>query len=453
MALPLRVTVSPDRLDAACADSPTLDISVRNTSDIVEHYVIDVQGLPEGASVRSEPEVTKLRPGDTGSATLHLTIPAEPPAAAGRYVLGVVVHSRYHEEVSRCEELPLTIASVEKITVRVEPEVGTGGRFAQYGVEVTNDGNTPAAVRLTATDPERRVRSAFQPATLELRPGASARTALTVRAPIPWSKEKQRRLRIEAAGHSVGGEVSATFVQRPHFASRLTRMAGALAAVAVLAAAIVAAAVAVKSKGNNATQSGTHSPAAAPASGGTGASATTAPSTAPTTRPSEPAAPAMVGPQVVDLTAPVGVSASETIPSDAFSGRGITLSGVAAHTGSCVDATAVVVRGDSATGRFLAAARPGDPAACNQLWVQIRFREPAVSVEVVPGGPGTPRMTVFFKDNWSIVDNGLKAVDDQGRGGIDYVEIGPPVTAPGAAPVVGGAQTVRFTPLAASARP
>src|SRR4051812_8310481 len=183
MALPLRVTVSPDRIEAASGDSHTLDVTVRNTSDIVEHYVIDVEGLPNGSSARAEPELTKLRPGETGVAKVHLTVPAEPPTAAGLYTMGVVVHSRYRKDVSRCEEIPLTVAPVEKVTVRVEPEVAAGGRFAQYSVEVVNDGNTPVGLRLTSTDPERHVESTFQPPTLNLPPSTSAQSVLSVEAP------------------------------------------------------------------------------------------------------------------------------------------------------------------------------------------------------------------------------------------------------------------------------
>ena len=97
MALPLRVTVSPDRAEASPGDALTLEVSVRNISDIVEHYVIEAVGLPPGASVRTEPDVTKLRPGETGAATVRLTVPAEPPAPAGLYTLGVLVRSRYRD--------------------------------------------------------------------------------------------------------------------------------------------------------------------------------------------------------------------------------------------------------------------------------------------------------------------------------------------------------------------
>ena len=55
MTLPLRVTVAPERADAAPGDALTLDVTVRNASDIVEHYGVEFLGLPDGATVRTEP--------------------------------------------------------------------------------------------------------------------------------------------------------------------------------------------------------------------------------------------------------------------------------------------------------------------------------------------------------------------------------------------------------------
>ena len=41
MTLPLRVTVAPERADAAPGDALTFDVTVRNAGDIVEHYGVE----------------------------------------------------------------------------------------------------------------------------------------------------------------------------------------------------------------------------------------------------------------------------------------------------------------------------------------------------------------------------------------------------------------------------
>jgi hypothetical protein len=460
MALPLRVTVSPDRVDANAGDVLTLDVTVRNTSDIVEHYVIDTVGLPQGASARTEPEVTKLRPGETGNATVRLTVQQQPPPEAGVYTLGVVVHSRYRDEISRCEELPLTVAPVENVALRIAPEVATGGRSASYTVQVANEGNTRVRLRLSSTDPERRVVSSFQPPELDLWPGAVGQSLLTVRAPVPWSKEKQRVLRIDATGMGVAGGGTATFVQRPRFASKLTRVAGVLGSTAVLAAAVVAAAVILKPDDKPTTNPtpGTNVDAQTPAATAGGPSAAASPSgaAASPTGPASPtggtqASPTAVAavPQDVDLTRPNGQPGDGVIASDAFRTQGITLSGLPDTDGpaECATATATAIRGETGA-RFLTAALPDNPAACNFVPVQIRFVNPASSVEVVLGGQGKRRMEVFYRDLSRSISDNLKASDDGRHGGIDFVLIrGLPADVTNEPPPA-AVRKLRFTPAA-----
>jgi hypothetical protein len=462
MAMPLRVTVAPDRLDASPGDALTVDVTIRNTSDVVEHYVVEVLGLPDGSTAHAEPEVTKLRPGETGSATVTFTIRKQPPAPAGSQVLGVLVRSRYREEASRCEELPLTVAPIDEVAVRVEPEVATGKRSVRYAVDVTNQGNTPLRLRLTATDPERRVVPAFQPSIVELSPGAHARATLSVSAPVPWNREKQRALKIEAAGVGVSGRANATFVQRPRLASRLARVGGMVGGVLVLAAAVVAAALIVNP--GEPKEGGTPTPQA-------GVGQATAPAVVPTGPPSTAAAPSSaapsaaatptagaastsagagaVGPREIDLTRPFAAAGGGIIPSDAFRQEGITLSGLPDRDGpaECAAATAPAVRADGAGGWFVTAALPDDPAACNYVPVQIRFTEKAAAVEVVLAKEGKRRMEVFYRDLSHTVEDDLKAEDDGRHGGIDYVVIrGIPADLTPEPPPA-GVKILRYTPF------
>ena len=451
MAVPLRVTVSPERVSAASGDSPSIGVTVRNTSDIVDHYEIEVTGLPEGGSFRAEPDVTKLRPGETGEVTVHIVVAADPPAAAGEHTLGLVVRSRYRPDVSRCEEVTLTIAPIDEVTLRIEPELVTGGRFAHYAVSISNDGNTPVALRLTSTDPERHVTATFQPATLDLPPGASAQSTMSVTAPIPWSKEKKRTLKINANGAGVTSEGSATFVQRPRFAPGVTRTAGVLGAVLVLAGAIVAAAVLGPdgdgdNAKDNAKDGATATAAPAPSSGGPDVTSEPPPGpTGPTTTTDNP-------PQRKLLVE--GTPVGKFVKDDKFDG--LILGGLPETTGECTGATAVAVRGD-ADDLFLTAALREDDAACSDRGVRIRFTDGAASVTVFMAGGGVGTMRVVFKDGEDeredLTDQKTLTADrlDIGgvdHGGIDYVQVQimPTIADPTAQ---GGVQSVEYTRLAA----
>ena len=104
MAVPLRVELTPDRFEAQPGEAFALQVSVRNTSDVVEHYGIDLLGLPQNTGARVEPDVIKLRPGETGSASVRsATSPsARPSSAVRRPGRPPTAHRSTSRPASRC---------------------------------------------------------------------------------------------------------------------------------------------------------------------------------------------------------------------------------------------------------------------------------------------------------------------------------------------------------------
>lgn len=449
MTLPLRVTVAPERADAAPGDNLAFDVTVRNASDIVEHYGVELLGLPEGATVRTEPDVAKLRPSETATLTVRVTLPVQPPAPAGTYVLGALVRSKYRHEVSRCVEVPVDLAAIEQITVRAAPEVVTGGRLGRYTVEIANGGNAPVRLHLGATDPERRVRAQFQPPMVDLPPGTSAQALLTVQAPLPWNREKQRQLTI-AASPELPGAVpvtgTATFVQRPRFASKFAKVAGIAAAVVVLAAAI--AVPALLARGGDepdrdpAAVQQNQTPAVAPTAAvpppAAPSAAVAPPPAAESSAPEAPppaasaaesatsAAPEVTtGPREVDLTAP----GDGVLASDAFRDQGFLAGGDPGTVAvpGCEDARAAAVVTDAEGKRFLTSSSPDDPAQCHTVPLMIDFLPdaPAGSVALTPVTNDVLEMEVVYRDLSRDVKQELKASDGAAHGGIDFVKVRP----------------------------
>jgi hypothetical protein len=457
MALPLRVDLSVDRVDAAPGDAVSVDVTVRNTSDIVEHYDVEVLGLPAGATASAQPDIAKLRPGETATTTVRMAIGADSPAAAGLYTLGILVHSRYRTEVSRCEELPLVLAAVEDIAVRVEPEVATGGRSAQYTVQVTNGGNLPVRLGLAAADPERRVTAAFEPPIVDVPQGTTGYTYLTVSAPVPWNKEKQRVLTVEATGPGVRGAATATFVQRPRIASRLLRVGGMLGAVLLIAGAVVGGALIARGGDEPAQRAGAASeppaagasaPVAPPAASAASEQAQPSPTAPATTEGATSAAPPPPEPRAVDLTRPFGEPANGVLPSDAFRDDGLILAGAPAQNGpqECAEATAVAVSGDGTRGRSLSAALPDGGTDCSFVPVQIRLLSAVTAVEVVVAGNARREMEVVYRDLSRTIENDLRVTDDGSRGGIDFILVRGVPDDPGGQPPATQLRAVRFTP-------
>ncbi|GIM93900.1 COG1470 family protein [Paractinoplanes toevensis] len=448
MTLPLRVNVAPERADASPGDNLQFDVTVRNASDIVEHYGVELLGLPDGATVRTEPEVAKLRPAESGTLIVKVNLPVQPPAPAGTYVVGALVRSKYRHDVSRCVEVPIELASVEQITLRTTPEVVTGGRTGQYTLEIANGGNAPVRLYLTATDPERRVSATFQPAWLDLPPGSNGRALLNVSAPLPWNKEKQRQLTLAATPdlpNATPVTGTATFVQQPRIASKFAKVAGIAAGVIVLAAAIAVPALLNRAK-DKPDPAAVNQTAAAPTAAATTAAqqqqsaappaaSAAAPSQVPppveassaaaTSAAATTGAPAGGGEREIDLTTPPpGV-----VGSDVFRNQGFLVSGdpKAVAVAGCENARSAAVV-EEPTGKFLTSSSPDDPARCHEVPLLIDFLSdgpPVGAVKVTPLTPNTLIMEVTFRD-FQRADSTTLSVsgeDAAAHGGVDQVLI------------------------------
>ncbi|MCU7727295.1 hypothetical protein ODJ79_26495 [Actinoplanes sp. KI2] len=468
MTLPLRVNVAPERAEASPGDNLQFDVTVRNASDIVEHYGVEMVGLPDGATVRAEPEVAKLRPAESATLTVRVTLPVQPPPPAGTYVVGALVRSPYRHDVSRCVEVPIQLASVEQITLRTTPEVVNGGKSGQFTIEVANGGNAPVRLYLSATDPERRVSTVFQPAYLDLPPSASARALLSVSAPLPWQREKQRQLTITASPEMMGAvpvTSTASFVQQPRLATKFAKIGGIAAGVVVLAAAIAVPALIKKGteKAANTAATQTAAPTGAATAAPTQASAAppvqSAPASAAPPVQSSAAAPSSApvssaatanggGVQEVDLTAPK----DGVVASDAFRNQGFLVSadpGTIAVPG-CDNARSTAVVTDPTTGlRFLTSSTADDPTKCHSVPMLIAFLadKPAGALQVVPVSPNTLTMEVTFKDLQRLPAPTLVVPADVAakHGGVDQVLLKPAVTGAPNAPVA--VTKIRFAPL------
>ena len=471
MTLPLRVTVTPERADAAPGDALTFDVTVRNASDIVEHYGVEFLGLPDGSQVRTEPDVAKLRPSESATLTVRVSLPVQPPAPAGTYVLGALVQSKYRHDISRCVEVPMELASIESITVKATPEVVTGGRAGRYTIEVSNGGNAPVRLYLAATDPERRVTTSFEPAWVDLPPGNSAQALLTVQAPLPWNREKQRQLTITATPDLPGatpGTGTATFQQRPRFASKFAKVAGIAAGVLVLAAAVAVPTVLLaRANGkDDKVDAAATAPALQPTApaGQQSAPAQQQPSAPPSAAQQQPPSAPTGGeqpsagapteeekeqaPRTVDLTK----DKNGVLASDAYRPEGFLASGDPGSISvpGCENATAAAVVTGADQKKFLTSANPDDATKCNNVPLLLDFVQgsPAGGLTLVPVTKNALEMEVIYADLTRTTEPSLAVPEDKAkaRGGIESVLV-KPRTQDGAATAPVALTEMVITPL------
>lgn len=211
-------------------------MTVRNDSDIVEAYGFEVVG--ECAPWTSvEPARLSLYPGTSGQVTVVLRPPRSPSVRAGELPLGVRALPTERPDSVSVSEATVVVEPFAEQRAELVPERRRAWRRARYHVTVHNDGNTPAAVTLTAPDTDDQLTYDLPARPVTVEPGDRAELELRVRlAKILWlGKPVEWPLRVEAlatAGedttdHPRDGEL----IQLPVFPKWLLALLAALLAL------------------------------------------------------------------------------------------------------------------------------------------------------------------------------------------------------------------------------
>ena len=284
MAFGLTITVTPARVQLKPGGTTQVSVTITNVSDIVEHYQVALVGLPSHDYWTSEPALTKLRPKESGTVTLAITLPDQGGILGGRYVLGVFVTSPYQPDVARSADLVLHVSATSGISLTATPLTATDQRTASYTLLLTNNGNTDAPLHLTATDENGRATVHVTPTSVHIPPGTATAAHVTVQAPTTLTgPERRSTIAVTAhttTAHTAGppaagetrGEVKLTLIQPPLIPPTLFRILGMMLAVTVMAAAILTGSVLGRQADPAATAAGTPTAGAAGSSGGSGSS-------------------------------------------------------------------------------------------------------------------------------------------------------------------------------------
>src|SRR5262245_50453712 len=176
---------------------------VRNQSGIVDNYELKVAGLPDGWWT-IYPNTLYLVPFGTGGTyeqqiEVHLHPPRTPEAEARLWDLGLVAHSKAYNTVAASSSFVLGIQPFEQFETKVKPERVSGRRKGKYQVSVENKANAPVRIGFEGLEPDNECRFAFAPGQVEIKPGETTQTTMTVRPPkqIWIGRPHERRLEVK----------------------------------------------------------------------------------------------------------------------------------------------------------------------------------------------------------------------------------------------------------------
>jgi serine/threonine protein kinase len=149
------LTVLTPILSVQPGQSVSLAIEIHNLSNLVDHFVIQVHGLPhEWVTIHSEPIYLLPNNRETASVTLHP--PLRSTSSAGAHAFEISVTARAQRIKSVSQQCALNVLPFYNFRADLMPQrVRSGGRTE---LEITNTGNTYDTYTVQARDREQAIR-------------------------------------------------------------------------------------------------------------------------------------------------------------------------------------------------------------------------------------------------------------------------------------------------------
>ncbi|WP_346009563.1 hydrolytic protein, partial [Streptomyces sp. SID1328] len=222
----------------------TTTLTVRNDSDIVEAYGLEVVG-DCAAWATVEPARVSLYPGTSETVTIRLEPPRSPEVRAGEVPLAVRVLPTEHPEAVRVPESTVRIEEFRELRAEIAPRRRRGWLRGRYRLALRNEGNTPVTLGFTPAQPGEELRFTLKPAEQRLEPGESAEVGLRARigkpvwfgAPVIWpftvtvAETAAPDAPLPEPADAIRTSLDAEFVQIPVFPKWLLAVLAALIAL------------------------------------------------------------------------------------------------------------------------------------------------------------------------------------------------------------------------------
>ena len=234
------VDLNPVTADVEPGAEAAVELTVRNTGDIVEEYHLQATGDPaRWCSI--EPQTLRLYPGTTGIAHLTFAPPRSSESQAGPQSYAVKVTPREDRENTFAIEGVLRVAEFADIRADLIPATTRGWHRGRVKLAVDNFSNTVASASVSTTSSNSNLQVDIRTPALRLQPGRAQFSKFSVRpGRLLWFGAKARhQYNITVSPSGLGQPVSlqGTYMQSallPRWLQRLLMFAAAGAA-AILA--------------------------------------------------------------------------------------------------------------------------------------------------------------------------------------------------------------------------
>lgn len=186
------VALEPLSATVEAGGEADVSLRIRNTSDIVEEYHVDVVGDP-GLWCTAEPATLRLYPGTTGTVRLTFAPPRGPDPAAGPHPYGVRVRPVEAPDAVTVPEGSVSVVPFTDVRAELLPVIVRGWRRAKPRLVVDNFGNTAVTAAVQAAVQDNSVDFSTRTPSFQVPAGRAHFSVLTGRpSRLLWFGQKVR---------------------------------------------------------------------------------------------------------------------------------------------------------------------------------------------------------------------------------------------------------------------
>ena len=216
-ALPLpkgRIVADKETLSLTPGTAATLKVTLANYGQLVEFFQVVCEGVPT-EWLRSRDTELQINPGATAETLLTVLAPRSPEARAGTYPVALrMLSTNSNTFIDQSEDVQWTVQPFSDCAMTLSPQRQTHSREARYVMALQNRGNRPERFSVHAADPDQSLSYRFEPATLSLEPGASAKVEALISRPRKWlGAETLHRFQLVLDGEPPAGDEPSAALQ------------------------------------------------------------------------------------------------------------------------------------------------------------------------------------------------------------------------------------------------
>ena len=177
------VSLAQEEVTATPGQAVRVKVTVRNVGPVVETYSLSSVGNGSGW-VSLVPSELSLFPGDENSAAIVIKPPRASRVGAQTYPIGIKATSEVDPNESTVAELSITVDPFYESALNVSKTTLEMRRRTSTYASITNNGNTTVRIILRLWDPDGRLRFKVDDSLIELAPGETSWTRVTITGPF-----------------------------------------------------------------------------------------------------------------------------------------------------------------------------------------------------------------------------------------------------------------------------